>query len=300
MAFLLIHLPTMRKLLFDFTTGCSNGYLIFCHVETTPLSTRNLFFQSVDSKQIARSRAVELTSVIYDLPRIDNPVSANYSRSKTEQQILRMKLNLDFSSLRSDTRKKFTPIAQVLQRDLIPRLLISRGDFSPEYHVYTGATMKMIGAKIYLVQRDRNNKLRFIRILRKFKYNPRFLPAVRVSSRLGIMTFQSPLNRMKLNGALFGVKLFESIQRNLNPEIPVLFWTDSEILFQCIKIGPSTGSVYFDRRLVWILEKTSQRQWRFLSQQQKPLRNHGFAVQSSPIRNLENLSLRSNNSPVGP
>jgi hypothetical protein len=212
MAFLLIYLPSMRKFLFDFTTSCSNGYLIFCHVETTPLSTRNLFFQSVDSKQIARSRAVELTSVIYDLPRIDNPVSANYSRSKTKQQILRMKLNLDFSSLRSDTRKKFMPIAQVLQRDLIPRLLISRGDFSPEYHVYTGATMKIIGAKIYLVQRDRNNKLRFIRILQKFKYNPRFLPAVRVSSRSGIMTFQSPLNRMKLNGALFGVKLFNQFR----------------------------------------------------------------------------------------
>ena len=149
----------------------------------------------------------------------------------------------------------------------IPRLMRTKGEKRREYHLFTDASGLAIGAVLYAVSYDKNDKPTVSLIAAKSKIIPRTAPSKKnpMIPEAGIS-----INKLELNGILLGLQLVEMLKESLEKPTKIHCWTDSLVSLAWIKNQKQTGVKYVDTRLEKIWTLSSPDDWNHCPGKENP------------------------------
>lgn len=235
-------------------------------------------------KQITKRQAAGIVSRIYDPLGLVSPVSllAKFLRQILDQDHPKAEWSFKLPPARTEEWHKFVDDAQNISEICFPRRITLDDETEREYHIFSDASDRALGVAIYCVSKNTRDEDLSNIMAGKAKIHPVAKLKVKRSRKkkdpneITLQFLSEPkdsgfqINRMELNAALLGVKLFSLLQKDLDPTTPVFYWTDSEVTLRWINKGPCTGTAFVDARIKKILEKTNVGQWRHTPGEDNP------------------------------
>jgi hypothetical protein len=170
----------------------------------------------------------------------------------------------------------------------IPRVMTVENEVSREFHVFCDASGLAIGSVLYCVSFSGTEGVppKVTLLAAKNKINP--IAKVKTKKKrptqlswTNIKTDQAfKVNRLELNAALLGVRLFQLYKPVLGSDSPVHFWTDSTVTLQWLSKMQKTGVTFVDNRVEEVLKVTKSSDWRHVPGEQNPadLATRGLSV----------------------
>lgn len=129
-------------------------------------------------------------------------------------------------------------------RFVVPRCLIPNSEEALQVHVFCDASEGAYGAVAYL----------------KFSFGVSFLMS---KSKLAPMKFLS-VPRLELCAAVLAVKMSITLKQELPLEVPIYFWSDSQVVLRYITNTSRRFKTFVANRVGFILESTTPQEWRYV------------------------------------
>jgi hypothetical protein len=193
------------------------------------------------------------------------------------------KAKWDHTYTKVETKRWHEIVAELctLKEYKLPRLITQINEIKVEYHIFTDASGDAIGTAIYRLSKGEDGKSISTLVMSKTKLIPLPPTAKRKEDssqqvdkikpefhNLGKTPFR--VNRMELNGALLGVKLFASLSDQIEIDAEIHCWVDNQNVIRWILGGPLTGVSYVDRRITEIQITLKGAHWHYVPGEQNP------------------------------
>lgn len=137
----------------------------------------------------------------------------------------------------------------------IPRNTIPKNYKLIDVHCFCDSSKDAYAAAIYLRSKDENDNFQVHLLCAKSKVAP-------------LKTISIP--KLELCAGLLGAQLMELVKKSMNIDVPIIYWSDSQIVLNWIHTEPSKLQVFVSNRVSKIQSLTDIFNWRYISTKENP------------------------------
>nr|CAI5828097.1 unnamed protein product [Callosobruchus analis] len=137
----------------------------------------------------------------------------------------------------------------------IPRNVIPQGFTVVDVHCFCDASNKAYASCIYVRSMDSNENYQVHLLCSKTKVAP-----------LKVLT----IPKLELSACLLGAQLMHSVSNALQLNVPVIFWSDSQVALWWIQTEPSLLQVFVGNRVAKIQSLTNPQSWKYVNTKNNP------------------------------
>ncbi|VEN50686.1 unnamed protein product [Callosobruchus maculatus] len=137
----------------------------------------------------------------------------------------------------------------------IPRNVIPKNFTIVDVHCFCDASNKAYASCVYVRSVDSDGNYQVHLLCSKTKVAP-----------LKLLT----IPKLELSACLLGAQLMQSVSQALQLQVPVIFWSDSQVALWWIQTEPSLLQVFVGNRVAKIQSLTSRESWKYVNTKNNP------------------------------